>query len=89
MAIVKEILNYYGQDYFNKTVPHMMQDFQIAASLLNRFGVRLKNRDDAGEMLNIIRQRISLPNNLSRLVESNNLNRRSSNFIIITAVRST
>ncbi|KAH9635586.1 hypothetical protein HF086_012255 [Spodoptera exigua] len=28
------------QDYFNESVPNMMQNFQIAASLLNRFGVR-------------------------------------------------
>lgn len=31
------------QDYFNRSVPHVMQNFQIAAALLNKFGVSLQN----------------------------------------------
>ncbi|KAF9410990.1 hypothetical protein HW555_010122 [Spodoptera exigua] len=39
-------------DHFNKTVPNMMAYFQIAASLINKFGVRLQNRADADQILN-------------------------------------
>lgn len=84
MVVLKET-KLLRQDYFNKTVPHMMQNFQIAASLLNRFGVRLRNRDDVGEMLNIIRERMHIQNNLFSMVEDTNMNRRSSNFINMTA----
>ncbi|KAH9642810.1 hypothetical protein HF086_012304 [Spodoptera exigua] len=53
------------QDYFNKSVPNMMQNFQIAASLLNRFGVRFQDRNEANEIVTIIRQRINFENNLA------------------------
>lgn len=75
------------QDYFNKVVPNMMQNFQIAASLLNRFGVRFRDRDDANEILSIIRERINLQNNLALLVEELNMNRRHTVFRSITADR--
>ncbi|KAF9823579.1 hypothetical protein SFRURICE_011885 [Spodoptera frugiperda] len=64
------------QDYFNKSVPNMMQNFQIAASLLNRFGVRFQDRNDANEIVTIIRERINFENNLAILVEQLNMNRR-------------
>lgn len=75
------------QDYFNKSVPNMMQNFQIAASLLNRFGVRLRDRDDANEIVTIIRERIDFENNLALLVEELNMNRRTTVFQSITADR--
>lgn len=72
------------QDYFNKSVPNMMQNFQIAASLLNRFGVRFQDRNDANEIVTIIRERINFENNLAILVEQLNMNRRSTAFQSIT-----
>ncbi|CAG4980978.1 unnamed protein product [Colias eurytheme] len=92
--VVEVVNGYFKRDfkllrheYFNKNVPHMMQDFSIAASLLNRFGVRLRNRDDAEEMLTILRERMLLQNNLALMVENTNMNRRYSNFDSITADR--
>ena len=64
-----------------------MQDFQIAAALLKRFGVRLKNRDDAPQILDRVHQRMQLHYNLADVVENDNLNKHSSNFIKLTADR--
>ncbi|XP_045453701.1 uncharacterized protein LOC123662980 [Melitaea cinxia] len=75
------------QDYFNKSVPNMMQNFQIAASLLNRFGVRFRDRDDSNEIVAIIRERINFENNLALLIEELNMNRRFAVFQSITADR--
>lgn len=75
----------FRQDFFNKTVPHMMQMFSIAASLLNKFGVRLKNRNDAEQIINVIRERFPLHNNLSDFINNMQMNRRTSDFSSITA----
>lgn len=73
------------QEYFHRSLPHMMQNFQIAAALLNKFGARLRNNEYANEILNIISQRINLENNLANMIEDLNMNRRSANFQNITA----
>ncbi|KAH9642646.1 hypothetical protein HF086_008259 [Spodoptera exigua] len=74
----------FRQDFFNKSVPNMMQMFSIAASLLNKFGVRLKNRNDAEQIVNVIRERFSLNNNLSDFINTTHMNRRTSDFTNIT-----
>ena len=63
----------------------MMGYFQIAAALINKFGVRLHDRVEAGQIVNLIRERMPLENNLSRAVNLLNLNRRASFFRSITA----
>lgn len=63
----------FRQEYFNKSVPNMMQKFSIAASLINRFGVRLRNRNDAQDNINVINQRISYHNQLSDVVNELNI----------------
>ncbi|CAH2105465.1 unnamed protein product [Euphydryas editha] len=73
------------QEYFHQSLPHMMQNFQIAAALLNRFGVRFENNIYCSEILEIIQERMDLENNLANMVESLNMNRRSSNFENICA----
>ncbi|XP_023940272.2 uncharacterized protein LOC112047391 [Bicyclus anynana] len=75
------------QEYFHRSLPHMMQNFQIAAALINKFGVRLRDNEYASEIITIIRQNMLLENNLAIMVEALNMNRRSSNFINITADR--
>ncbi|XP_072936633.1 uncharacterized protein [Epargyreus clarus] len=75
----------FRQDYFNRSLPHMMQNFQIAASILNKFALRIQDRPEASEIVQIINSRINLQNNLADFVETNNMNRRSSNFVSITA----
>lgn len=65
----------------------MMQNFQIAAALLNKFSVRLQDNIYASEILNTIRRNIHLENNLANMVEAHNINRRSANFQNILANR--
>ncbi|RVE41315.1 hypothetical protein evm_014038 [Chilo suppressalis] len=72
--VVEVVNGYFKRDYrllrfdhFNKTVPNMMAYFQIAAALINKFGVRLQDRADASQIINIIRERMPLQNNLSVL----------------------
>ncbi|CAK1603536.1 unnamed protein product [Parnassius mnemosyne] len=77
----------FRQEYFHRSLPHMMQNFQIAAALLNRFGVRFVDNIYATEILEIIRQRMNLENNLANMVEARNMNRRTSYFQSITADR--
>ncbi|XP_050684124.1 uncharacterized protein LOC126979020 [Leptidea sinapis] len=75
------------QEYFNRSLPHMMQNFEIAAALLNRFGVCLKDNINARQILEIVREKINLENNLANMVEAHNMNRRTVNFQNITADR--
>ncbi|KAJ8710626.1 hypothetical protein PYW08_009141 [Mythimna loreyi] len=63
----------------------MMQNFKIAAALLNRFGVRFTNNIYSSGILEIIRERMGLENNLANMVEALNMNRRSSHFENICA----
>ncbi|XP_045455076.1 uncharacterized protein LOC123664602 [Melitaea cinxia] len=72
------------QEYFHRSLPHMMQNFRIAAALLNKFGARLQDNEYANDILATIRQNITLRNNLAEMVEAVNMNRRSSNFQNIT-----
>lgn len=62
----------------------MMTYFQTAASVINKFGVRLRDRVDAAQILDITRERMPL-DNLSRAVADLSLNRRASLFRSITA----
>ncbi|KPJ07452.1 hypothetical protein RR48_08465 [Papilio machaon] len=75
------------QDYFHRALPHMMQNFQIAAALLNRFGVRFQDSVYANEILEVIRERRNLTNNLANMVQQTNMNRRTTQFQSITADR--
>lgn len=75
------------QEYCHRSLPHMMQNVQIAAALLNSFGTRLKNNEYANEILNIINEKMGLENNLANMVEVENMNRRSANFRSLTADR--
>lgn len=90
--VVEVVNGYFKRDYrlfrfdhFNKTVPNMMTYFKIAASLINKFGGRLRDRVDAKQILNVLKERMSLENNLSRMVNEMNLNRWTFLFISITA----
>ncbi|CAH2095644.1 unnamed protein product [Euphydryas editha] len=73
------------QEYFHRALPRMMDNFRIAAALINKFGVRLQDNEYAIEMLNIINERLHFANNLANMVDTTNMNRRSANFNNITA----
>lgn len=77
----------FRQECFHRSLPHMMQNFEIAAALLNNFGVRFQDNVYAHEILQIIRERINLENNLANVVDELNMNRRTSFFQNITADR--
>lgn len=77
----------FRQEYFHLSLPHMMQNFQIAAALLNKFGVRFQDNLYANEILEIIRDRMNLENNLANMVQELIRNRRTSQFNNITADR--
>lgn len=84
---LKRDFKLFRQDYFHRSLPHMMQNFQIAAALLNKFGVRFRDNVYANEILQIIRDRMDLENNLANMVQELNMNRRTSQFRNITADR--
>ena len=73
--VVEMVNGYFKRDYrlfrfdhLNKTVPNMMAYFQIAAALINKFGVRLHDRVEADQIVHLIRERMPLENIFSRAV---------------------
>lgn len=60
-----------------------MTDFRIAAALINRFHQRIRDREDAGQILEIINQNMHINNSLADFVNQNNLNRRRTDFLSI------
>ncbi|XP_045778261.1 uncharacterized protein LOC123876146 isoform X1 [Maniola jurtina] len=68
------------QDYFNVASSHLMQDVKVAAALINAFHPVITNRDDAGEILQIINENMYRENRLANYVVENNLNRRRLEF---------
>ncbi|KAJ8737012.1 hypothetical protein PYW07_000283 [Mythimna separata] len=57
-----------------------MKDFSVAAALINAFHHLIEDRNDAGEILTLINQKMYSRNSLSTVVINNNLNRRRTNF---------
>lgn len=74
----------FRQEYFNLASKHVMIDFKIAAALINRFHPPITNRNDAGEILNIINANMFENNYLSDFVNVNQLNRRRADFVSVT-----
>lgn len=78
------------QEYFNKASKHLMQDFRVAAALINKFHPVLEDREDSRIIIISIIQDTRyficmLRNNLlADFVEQNNLNRRRAQFESIT-----
>ncbi|RVE47928.1 hypothetical protein evm_007442 [Chilo suppressalis] len=68
------------QEYFNKASKHLMADFKVAASLINRFHPLLVDREDAVDIVSVIQEKMFLNNSLADFVESNNLNKRRAQF---------
>lgn len=61
-----------------------MQEFSIAAALLNHFAVQFRERTNVHEILQIIEEKIFLNNELAEIVNQNNLNMRQTMFQNIT-----
>ncbi|KAI5644433.1 hypothetical protein NE865_03540 [Phthorimaea operculella] len=75
----------FRQDYFNRALSHMFKDFQIAAALLNAFHVPISDNVHAVTFVDIINERINVPNHLADYVVRNNMNRQRAVFESITA----
>lgn len=68
------------QDYFNKALPNMFRDFKIAAAILNHFHSTIVDSVHAQDFLNIIREKMELPNDLHTYVQERQINRRQAVF---------
>lgn len=71
----------FRQSYFNCAMRHMFQDFKIAAALINAFHPPIEDTALAADFLEIINERINMPNRLSDYVINNNLNRQRATFM--------
>lgn len=72
------------QEYFNRASRHLMQDFKVAAALINKFHPVLEDREDSRIIISIIQENMFRNNLLADFVEHNNLNRRRAQFESIT-----
>lgn len=71
------------QDYFNRALSHMMDDFRIACALTNKFHPLIENKPEHTEYLEIAKTRIHLQNHLGDFIINENINRRRAVFTAI------
>lgn len=74
----------FKQDYFNRALNHMFEDFKIAASLINAFQEPIHDNVHAAAFVDIINDRMNRPNHLADYVVRNNINRQRAPFESIT-----
>lgn len=70
----------FRQNFFNLATPHLMDDFKIAAAILNKFHPLLEDNTDASVLLELALSRLNTPNHLGDFVKENNLNRTRAVF---------
>uniref|UniRef100_A0A2A4J551 SWIM-type domain-containing protein n=1 Tax=Heliothis virescens TaxID=7102 RepID=A0A2A4J551_HELVI len=70
----------FRQNYFNRASKHVMIDFSVAAALINKFHTKIRDRDDAAQILEIVNQNMEINNDLSEYVRERNLNRARADF---------
>lgn len=76
----------FRQDFFNTNHQHLIEDFKIAAALINRFHPLIRDRSDAQLIINRALQQLQRPNYLAQFVADYNLNRRRVMSIGSTAI---
>ncbi|CAH2109210.1 unnamed protein product [Euphydryas editha] len=79
-GIFKTAFKIFRQNYFNRASKHVMIDFSVAAALINKFHKRLRDRDDAAEILERVNLYMETENDLSDYVRQRNLNRARTDF---------
>lgn len=62
---------------------HIMIVFSVAAALINKYHLKIQDREDAGQILEIVNQNMNINNDLSDYVRDHNLNRARADFQII------
>lgn len=82
---IKRDFKIFRQEYFNRASPHLMKDLRIACAVLNSFGTRFTDPENAQIILNIINERLFLDNELAAIVAMERLNRRNVMFTNIDA----
>lgn len=75
----------FRQGFFNRAMSHMIDDFRVAAALINAFHVLIEDSAHASEFLRIISQRMHEPNRLGAYVTQRNVNRQRASFRNIEA----
>lgn len=75
----------FRQRVFNNTVPHIFEDFKIAAALINRFQEPYADSAYVNDFINIINENMNRPNLLADYVITNNVNRWRANFTRLRA----
>lgn len=83
-GIFKQSFKLLRHEFCNLASKHAMTDFSIAAALINKFHQRIRDRDDAPQILGIINQKLYTDNLLADFVVTNHLNRRRTQFLNIS-----
>lgn len=73
----------FREKYFNVASKNLMNDFKVAAALLNCFHPVITDHPDAQSILNRALERFHTPNRLSDHIIEQNVNRRRANFVSI------
>ncbi|PZC74846.1 hypothetical protein B5X24_HaOG207110 [Helicoverpa armigera] len=63
----------FRQDFFNRALHHMMDDFRVAASLINAFHVIVQDSRHVHEFMRVMRERLHEPNRLGAHVKEKTL----------------
>ena len=78
---LKSCFRYFDKVWSNKSLPHMIDDFRIAASIHNAFYKLIySDIDDASKIAEMMSNSENKENKLFAVVTANNLNRQSSIF---------
>ena len=77
----KTCFRYFNHVWFNRAIPHLMQDFRNDAALHNKLHYRIiSDIDNSDEIAQIMLDMLNKPNLLCDLVCDQNLNRRTTSF---------
>lgn len=83
-GIFKTKFKLFRQAFFNRASKHIMIDFSVAGALINKYHLRVQDREDAAEILQIVNQNMNKNNDLSDYVRNQNLNTSRADFRNIT-----
>lgn len=85
-GIFKKSFKLFRQTFFNRASRHLLVDFQVAACIINKFHPRYRDRDDAVQILDVVRENRYRNNDLADFIEERNLNRVRVNFTSIDVI---
>ncbi|CAH2088630.1 unnamed protein product [Euphydryas editha] len=71
----------FRQRFFHIASPHLMEDFKIAAAIINKYHILIDDSPNCSEIIQRVERFMDQPNHLSIFVRENNLNRQRSMFL--------